>query len=283
MFKGSSDKKISCISEIIVQYHAAWRITETLYSTIRGDLKMITGFLYVVSIRLLAKLWDNEFSRNHDRTFLLQVMVGFFFCFFFVVQDHNQGPCATWDICQKPISNSNHARSRFPHICSIVLKCCNVTLHSGDTDMVCAKYQKHVYTERDVIDLRDFARFEIEINFGLHWTAPLEPDFFSYTVSRVSNLVWLRFVLVECFFYHYCSRIWSPAQFFRYIDGQYYLYQYYLYNNDCTVTYIHALHTPMGSRFVPRTASSVNEIIYLPKHSWSFYHWKFNLTSVMWF
>ena len=53
-----------------------------------------------------------------------------------------------------------------------------------------------------------------------------------------------------------------------------------IYINDCTVTYIHALHTPMGSRFIPRTASSVNEI-YLPKHSWSFYRWEFNLTSVM--
>ena len=30
------------------------------------------------------------------------------------------------------------------------------------------------------------------------------------------------------------------------------------YINDCTVTYIHALHTPMGSRCIPRTAPSVN-------------------------
>ena len=49
-------------SDLIVQYHAARRITEILYSAIRSDLKMITGFLYVVSIRRLAKLWDNEFS-----------------------------------------------------------------------------------------------------------------------------------------------------------------------------------------------------------------------------
>ena len=48
---------------------------------------------------------------------------------------------------------------------------------------------------------------------------------------------------------------------------------------DCTVAYIHALHTPMGSRCIPRTAPSVNEI-YLPKHSWSFYRWKFSLTGV---
>ena len=52
------------------------------------------------------------------------------------------------------------------------------------------------------------------------------------------------------------------------------------YINDCTVTYIHALHTPRGSRCIPRAAPSVNEI-YLPKHSWRFYRWKFNLTSVM--
>ena len=61
-------------------------------------------------------------------TYFLQVMVGiffihlfiyffFFFFFFFLgggVQDHNQGPCATWDICQKRILNSNHAKSRLP-------------------------------------------------------------------------------------------------------------------------------------------------------------------------
>ena len=41
-----------------------------------------------------------------------------------------------------------------------------------------------------------------------------------------------------------------------------------------------SLHTPMGSRCIPHAASSVNEI-YLPKHSWSFYRWTFNLTSVM--
>ena len=65
-------------------------------------------FLYVVSVRHFAKLWDNEFSWNQDRTYLLHVML------FFSVQDHTQGPCATWDICQKRILNSNQARSRLP-------------------------------------------------------------------------------------------------------------------------------------------------------------------------
>ena len=37
--------------------------------------------MYVVSVRLLAKLWDNEFSWNHDRTYLRQVMVSIFFSF----------------------------------------------------------------------------------------------------------------------------------------------------------------------------------------------------------
>ena len=44
--------------------------------------------------------------------------------------------------------------------------------------------------------------------------------------------------------------------------------------------HIHALHTPMGSRCIPRTAPSVNKI-YLSKHRWSCYCWKFNITSVM--
>ena len=91
---------------------------------------------------------------------------------------------------------------------------------------------------------------EFRTDIRLHWTAPLEPDFFSYTVSRVPNLPWLRFVLVECFSYHYCSRIWSPAQFLRYTDGQYYLYQYYLYQwlhryiYSCS-TYTHVFHVQL--------------------------------------
>ena len=68
-------------SDIMVQYHAARRITEILYSAIRSDLKMITGFWYIVSVRRLVKLWDNEFSWNHDRTYWLQVMVGIFFVY----------------------------------------------------------------------------------------------------------------------------------------------------------------------------------------------------------
>ena len=46
-------------SDIIVQYHAARRITKILHSAIRGYLKMIIEFLYVIYVRLLAKLWDN--------------------------------------------------------------------------------------------------------------------------------------------------------------------------------------------------------------------------------
>ena len=72
------------------------------------------------------------------------------------------------------------------HIDSIVLKCC--TLHSGDTDVICAKYQKHVKTERDVMDYRDFPSFEFQMNFGRisahtgqpHW----RQIFFSYAVPR---------------------------------------------------------------------------------------------------
>ena len=205
-----------------------------LYSASRSDLKMTTGLLYVVSVHFLAKLWDNEFSWNHDRTYLLQVMVGFVLC---VIQDHNQGPYSTWDICQKRVLNSNHAKSRLPkyssfNICSIVLKCC--TLHSVywywhgvcKISKTCVNWKGFYWLTR-FCEIWDWDEFRTYIR--LHWSAPLEPDFFSSIVLRVPNLVWLRFVLVECFSYHYCSRIWSPAQFFRYIDGQYYLYQYCLY------------------------------------------------------
>ena len=86
------------------------------------------------------------------------------------------------------------------HIYSIVLKWC--TLHSGDTDVVCVKYQRRV-NWKGCYWLTRFCEFwvwdEFRTDIRLHWTASLEPDFFSYTVSRVSNLVWLRFVLVECF------------------------------------------------------------------------------------
>ena len=135
-------------SDIIFQYHAALRITEILYSAIRSDLKTITGFLYVVSVRLLAKLWHNEFSWNHDRTYLLQVMVG---TSFFVVQDHNQGPCATWDIYQKRILNSNHAKSRLPKYSLIIsyrLNCFEMLYIAQRwlilTCTVGTKYQKHM-------------------------------------------------------------------------------------------------------------------------------------------
>ena len=46
MFYGSLNNKsiASQKSDIIVQYHAARRITEILNAAIRGDLKIITGF-----------------------------------------------------------------------------------------------------------------------------------------------------------------------------------------------------------------------------------------------
>ena len=188
MFKRSSDKEIPCTSEI--WYHNAIscnsKITEILNSAIRGYLKMITGFiLYVVSVCLLAKLWDNEFSWNHDRTYLLQVMVGIFFC---GSGSQSGALCKTGYLSEtylklKP-SEVSFAHSLF-HIDSIVFKCC--TLHSGDTDVICANYQKNCKTERDVI-LTRFSEFwvwdEFRTDICLHWTAPLATDFFSYTVPR---------------------------------------------------------------------------------------------------
>ena len=62
---------------------------------------------------------------------------------------------------------------------------------------------------------------EILRDFILRWVSNGNPHTLdspvgpSYIVSRVSNLVWLRFVPLECFYYYYCSRIWSPAQIFE--------------------------------------------------------------------
>ena len=218
MFKGSSDIKslASQKSDIIIQY---------LYSAIRGDLKMITGFLYVVSGRLLVKLWDNEFSWNHDWTYLLQVM--FFLCVC-VFQDHNQGPCATWDISQKRILISNHAKSRLPIAYFIsaqsfwnVVHCTAATLPWSVRNI------KNICKLKGMLLTNEILRV-----FSLRWASdgypstldsPIGARFFSAIPFHASQTWCDRFVLMECFSYHYCSRIWSPAQCLRCIDGQYYL------------------------------------------------------------
>ena len=84
MFESSSNKKISCISEI--WYHSPISCSTANYENLilshSRRFKNDHRILYVVYVRLLAKLWDNEFSWNHDRTYLLQVMVGIFFLWF---------------------------------------------------------------------------------------------------------------------------------------------------------------------------------------------------------
>ena len=149
MFKGSSDEN-SCISEI--WYHISISCsTENNGNFILSHSQRFKNdhrILYVVSVRLLAKLWHNEFSWNHDRTYLLQVMVG---TSFFVVHDHNQGPCATWDIYQKRILNSNHAKSRLPKYSLIIsyrLNCFEMLYIAQRwlilTCTVGTKYKKHM-------------------------------------------------------------------------------------------------------------------------------------------
>ena len=190
-----------------------------------------------------------------------------------MAQDHSQGPCATWDICQKRSLNSNYANLVCPYIAYFIY----LRLNRFEMLYIAQRWYWHglckisktcvnwkgCYWLARFCEIWHWDAFRTDIR--LYWTVPLEPDFFNYTVSRVSNLVWLRFVLMECFSYHHCSQIWrytdTPMVNITYIN--------ITYINDCTVTYIHALHTPMGSRCIPRTAPSVNER-YLPKHSWEF-------------
>ena len=74
-------KKVSCISQI--WYHSPISCSTENYENFTLShsrlFKNDHRILYVIYVRLLAKLWDNEFSWNHDRTYLLQVMVGIFF------------------------------------------------------------------------------------------------------------------------------------------------------------------------------------------------------------
>ena len=46
----------------------------------------------------------------------------------------------------------------------IILKCC--TEHDSDTAVLCEKFQNDGTTETDVMDTRDFARFELKMSFG---------------------------------------------------------------------------------------------------------------------
>ena len=147
---------------------------------------------------------------------------------FSVVQDHNQGPWATWDICQKRILNSNHAKFRLSIAYFIfaqsfwnIVHCTAVILTWSVHNIKTCVNWKGCYWPTKFCEF--WVRDEFHMNIGLHWTAPLEPNFFSYTVSCISNLVCLGSVLMGCFSYHHCSRIWNPAQFLRYIDVQYYL------------------------------------------------------------
>ena len=48
--------------------------------------------------------------------------------------------------------------------CQIVLKYC--TEHGSITAVLCAKFQNDLTNEMDVLDERDFARFEFEMSFG---------------------------------------------------------------------------------------------------------------------
>ena len=104
---------------------------------------------------------------------------------------------------------------------------------------------------------------EFRTDIRLHWTAPLEPDFFSYTMSRVSYLVW-QICARGVFFLSLLQSNMKSCAIFLDTSMINITFINITYINDCTVTYIHALHAPMGSPCIPRPAPSVNEI-YLPK------------------
>ena len=146
----------------------------------------------------------------------------------------------------------------------MVLKYC--TLHSGDTDMVCAKYQnmcnlKGMLLANEI--LRDLILRWVSDGYPPTLDSPVGARFFQlYRVTRlilgVTDLCsWSVFSIITAVEYEVLRNFWDTSMVnITYIN--------ITYINDCTVTYIHALHTPIGSRCIPRPAPSVNEI-YLPK------------------
>ena len=114
-------------------------------------------------------------------------MVGIFF--FFLVQDHNQGPCARQDICQKRILNSNQARFRLPIAFFTLTQSLYIAQRWYWRDL--CKISKTCEDWKGCYGLTRFSEFwffefwdEFRTDIRLHWTAPLETDFFSYTVAR---------------------------------------------------------------------------------------------------
>ena len=91
--------------------------------------------------------------------------------------------------------------------------------------------------------------------------------FFNYTVSRVSNLVWLRFVLVDCFFLSSLQSNMKSCAIFEIhrwsillISILFSIFMLYIHPWARIVFHVH-FHQLMIE-------------IYLPKHSWNFYRCK---------
>ena len=77
------------------------------------------------------------------------------------------GPCAIQDICPNLTLNSNltetHLSITYFTVAQSFLEYC--TEHGNDTAVLCAKFQNVWRTETDVMDERDFARFEFKMRF----------------------------------------------------------------------------------------------------------------------
>ena len=67
-----------------------------------------------------------------------------------------------WSLVQYRIAIGNAFQTQIS--CSIVLILC--TKHGSDTDALCVKFQNDWTTQANVMDERDFSRFEFKISFG---------------------------------------------------------------------------------------------------------------------
>ena len=68
----------------------------------------------------------------------------------------------------------------------IILKVC--TEHSSNTAVFCAKFQNNLTTEVDIVDKRDFERFEFKISFsyGNNPQGPISVDLIAHFWSIAS-------------------------------------------------------------------------------------------------
>ena len=180
-----------------------------------------------------------------------------------VVQDHNQGPCATWDICQKRILNSNHAKSRLPidyFIFGQSFWNWNYIAQQWYWRALCKIRKKKFWKPKGMLwtneVLRDLSLRWVSDGYPPTLHSPIEARLLailchaSQTMCDWDLCSWGVFSITTAVEYEVLRNFWEISKVnITYIN--------FTYINNRTVIFIHALHTPMSSRCIP-TCNSIS-------------------------